>query len=313
MQIIRHFFNVFKLYSQPCSTFITKDPPRTQLPTAMRRISRGVKICRILRSSRVFVILHGTKVGQKEYWSSGRWLDWKCWNNSETRGQPRKREDPNLRSARLRGILWTNSMATLVHHYVSRCADIQHDIFHHASTQASIPVPIEWIPQSHRMTTFHSHPQQSIKRPPNPHSSAYPPAFSTHWPSPFWSNPTMSAHLQELLLTPCAHFLEMLQTMNTKLTTLTLIAAPTLCRGTNINAHTEQQYAQMRLFLLDATRHLGLASIMRDVGALKIPFMTDEQILTMDVLLTYMASLERNVASAADGLRKLLRAWTESW
>lgn len=101
--------------------------------------------------------------------------------------------------------------------------------------------------------------------------------------------------------------------MNNKLTALNLIAAIALSRGTNIDDHTEQQYAHIRLFLLDATRHLGLASVLRDVGALKIPLMADEQVLVMDGLLVYMASVERGVVSAADRLGRLVEMWMESW
>lgn len=100
--------------------------------------------------------------------------------------------------------------------------------------------------------------------------------------------------------------------MNTKLTALTVIAAPALRRGTNIDDHTEQQYSQMRLFLLDTKRHLGLAGVLRDVGALKIATLTDAQVIEMDERLTYMSSLEREVGRAADRLRVVLRKWANS-
>lgn len=119
----------------------------------------------------------------------------------------------------------------------------------------------------------------------------------------------MPADLPELLLTPPAGFLKILENMTRELDSLHRSIVPTLRR--RIDVHTEGECDEIRIFLEDTELQLKMVSLLRDASWLMVPQFSDTEIDFLDTWLDMITRFEEELKKAVEWLTDVLEICSE--
>lgn len=119
----------------------------------------------------------------------------------------------------------------------------------------------------------------------------------------------MSTDLQELLLTPPALFLKMLENMNLELASLHRSIAPAVHR--QIDDHSEGECREIRVFIEDTELQLKMVPLLRDASELMAPLFSATEMDYVETWLEMMAMLEEELTKAVEWLHDVLETSVE--
>ncbi|KAL0635426.1 hypothetical protein Q9L58_005634 [Maublancomyces gigas] len=114
----------------------------------------------------------------------------------------------------------------------------------------------------------------------------------------------MSADLQELLLTPPALFLKMLEIMNLELASLHRSIVPALHR--RIDDHSEGQCDEILVFIDDTELQLKMVPLLRDASGLMVAQFSETEMDYVETWLEMMTMFEEELKKAIEWLNDVL-------